>query len=79
MIEPCHLDESFYPDQVKGKSSAVNISGKGKELDTVIKRHIESVLAGTNGRIYGKGGAAEVLGIKPTTLQSKIKKLDISR
>ena len=31
------------------------------------------------GRIGGKGGAAELLGLKPTTLESRLKKLGITR
>jgi transcriptional regulator with GAF, ATPase, and Fis domain len=42
-------------------------------------RHIRSVLQRTAWRITGKGGAAEVLGLKGTTLQSKMKKLGIKR
>jgi transcriptional regulator with GAF, ATPase, and Fis domain len=33
----------------------------------------------TGWRIRGSGGAAELLGIKPTTLDSRIKKLGIRR
>jgi formate hydrogenlyase transcriptional activator len=29
------------------------------------------------GRIYGRNGAAELLGIKPTTLQSRLRALGI--
>ena len=35
--------------------------------------------AETKGRIYGTGGAAELLGLKPSTLQSRMKKLGIAR
>ena len=31
----------------------------------------------TDGKIYGEDGAAKLLGLKPTTLQSKMKKLGI--
>jgi transcriptional regulator with GAF, ATPase, and Fis domain len=48
-------------------------------LEAVERGHICRVLAFTGGRIYGKGGAAEVLGLKPSTLQSRMKKLDIDR
>ena len=40
---------------------------------------IEAVLATTRGRVYGEGGAAEILGLKPTTLQSRMKKLGVQR
>jgi transcriptional regulator with GAF, ATPase, and Fis domain len=43
------------------------------------RRHIAHVLRRTGGKIYGRGGAAELLGLKPTTLQSRMKKLGVSR
>jgi len=48
-------------------------------LDEVEKRYITRVLRKTNGKIYGKGGAGKLLGLKPSTLQSRMKKLGISR
>jgi len=49
-----------------------------KLLD-VERRHILSVLQKSDWRLSGQGGAAEILGLKRTTLQSKIKKLGIKR
>jgi transcriptional regulator with GAF, ATPase, and Fis domain len=46
-------------------------------LDDVERRHIMSVLQRTGWRVAGKGGAAEALGLKRTTLYSKMKKLGI--
>lgn len=46
---------------------------------TLEKRHIENALARTGGKIYGENGAATLLQMKPTTLQSRIKKLNICR
>jgi len=43
------------------------------------RRHILEVLKRTGGRIAGRGGAAEVLGLNRTTLQSRMKKLRITR
>ena len=43
------------------------------------KRHIQNALIRTDGKIYGENGAAALLKMKPTTLQSRIKKLNISR
>jgi transcriptional regulator with GAF, ATPase, and Fis domain len=43
------------------------------------REHILSVLQQCGGRIRGKGGAAEILGIPPTTLASKMIKLGIKR
>jgi len=43
------------------------------------RAHIEHVLKLVAGRIYGRGGAAELLGLKPSTLQSRMKKLGVRR
>ncbi|WP_295128620.1 sigma 54-interacting response regulator [uncultured Chitinophaga sp.] len=43
------------------------------------KAYILSVLKKTNGRIRGNGGAAELLNLKPTTLESRIFKLGIRK
>jgi len=41
--------------------------------------HIRAVLALTNWRIRGSGGAAERLGLKPTTLEGRMARLGIAR
>jgi formate hydrogenlyase transcriptional activator len=41
--------------------------------------HIRSVLDSTGWRVRGHGGAADLLGIKPTTLESRMAKLGIVR
>ena len=38
------------------------------------RRHLERALGATDGKIYGEDGAAALLGLKPTTLQAKLKK-----
>jgi formate hydrogenlyase transcriptional activator len=48
-------------------------------LDDVVTAHLRDVLRQTKGRIYGRGGAAELLGLKPSTLQAKLKKYGMSR
>jgi formate hydrogenlyase transcriptional activator len=51
----------------------------GARFDAAIRIAIEESLRATNGRIYGVRGAAARLGLKPATLQSKMKKLGIER
>ena len=48
-------------------------------LDEAKRQHILAVLTQTGWRIAGKNGAAEILGLKRTTLQAKMKKLGIQR
>jgi transcriptional regulator with GAF, ATPase, and Fis domain len=43
------------------------------------QRHISAVLSLTDGRIEGPGGAADVLGLKPSTLRTRIAMLGIKR
>ena len=48
-------------------------------LEEVERKHICNVLERVHWRISGKQGAAEILGLRPTTLHSRIKKLGIPR
>lgn len=48
-------------------------------LDDAQRQHITHVLDHTDGRIEGPGGAAEILGLKPSTLRHRIQKLGIQR
>lgn len=48
-------------------------------LEIIERNYIIDVLETTSWRIRGKGGAAEILGLKPTTLESRMKKLRIKR
>ena len=50
-----------------------------QELNTVQRNYIIKVLKHTKWQVSGKGGAAEILNLPPTTLQSRMKKLGISR
>jgi transcriptional regulator with GAF, ATPase, and Fis domain len=47
---------------------------KRQERETII-----NALKQTNGKVSGPGGAAELLGMKPSTLASRISSLGISR
>jgi formate hydrogenlyase transcriptional activator len=48
-------------------------------LDDVERRHIESVLNQTNWMIEGERGAAKILDMNPSTLRSRMQKLNIKR
>ncbi|HVU93991.1 MAG TPA: sigma 54-interacting transcriptional regulator [Puia sp.] len=50
-----------------------------KSLEDNERDHILGVLRKTKGRIRGKGGAAEILKLPPTTLHSRMKKLGITK
>ncbi|HVK67941.1 MAG TPA: sigma 54-interacting transcriptional regulator [Polyangium sp.] len=70
----------FAPPARKGPASGE--SGATEALVSLAdneRRHIQRVLRATGGRIYGEGGAAEILGLPPTTLQSRMKRLGLRR
>jgi DNA-binding NtrC family response regulator len=48
-------------------------------LEVVIRRHIETALRRTHGRVEGPHGAARILRINPHTLRAKMRKLGIDR
>ncbi len=50
-----------------------------RNLEDMERRHIMSVLERNGWRVGGRGGAAEVLGLKRSTLYSRMKKLGINR
>ena len=50
-----------------------------RSLESVEREYIREVLSHTGGRVYGSGGAAAILGLKPSTLQSRMKKLRLDR
>ena len=57
-------------------------SGAGpasRGLRDVEREHILRVLEAANWKVRGANGAAEVLGLKPTTLEARIAKLGIRR
>jgi transcriptional regulator with GAF, ATPase, and Fis domain len=70
----------------KGKSLDVHVPKRASSetedtgnLQEMERMHLITVLEKTGWRISGQGGAAEVLGLKRTTLQAKMKKLGIKR
>ena len=62
--------------QANGKSGVPN---KSMTLEEVERQHIIDVLEQTNWRVSGDKGAAAILGLKPTTLEARMKKLGIQR
>jgi formate hydrogenlyase transcriptional activator len=52
-----------------------SVSDEALALDEVQRRHIRKVLDLTGGKVSGPGGAAEILGLKPTTLRSRMERL----
>ncbi|MCK4838890.1 MAG: sigma-54-dependent Fis family transcriptional regulator [Desulfobulbaceae bacterium] len=69
-------------DRILKLKSPVDLSlnlQRDLKLEVVERNHIIDVLDKTSWRVSGQKGAANLLGLKPTTLESKIKKMGITR
>jgi formate hydrogenlyase transcriptional activator len=60
------------------QASASAIKSSQKLMD-VEKEHVRAVLESTTWRIRGAGGAADLLGLKPTTLETRMVKFGLKR
>lgn len=66
--------DPFSPDIPAG---SIPKRKQGPALDRVIAEEIEKALALAGGKVEGQNGAAEILGVKPNTLRSRMKKMGI--
>jgi formate hydrogenlyase transcriptional activator len=74
------LREIYLPDKrLKGLVKPSENGVIQKTIREIERDHIINVLRHCKGRIAGDGGAAEFLGIPPSTLASKLKRLGIQR
>jgi DNA-binding NtrC family response regulator len=71
------ITEIILPKQPGNQNVPETVTGRMKTIDENERDYILSVLKNCNGRIRGAGGAAEVMGLPPTTLHSKMKRLGI--
>ena len=69
-LEP--IDWLSQPDSKTGLTKTLT-------LEEMERQHIRDVLEQTNWRVSGEKGAAKVLGLNPTTLEARMKKLGIAR
>ena len=60
-------------------TSPANSRTTPMNLQELERQHILDVLRQSRWRVRGSGGAAEILGLKPTTLEARMAKLGISR
>lgn len=73
------IKEMVFPEIFKTVSQQTENDFYTKTLKEVEKEHILKVVKNCSGRISGPQGAAVLLDLPPTTLISRIKKLDIKR
>jgi formate hydrogenlyase transcriptional activator len=58
-------------------SGGAQVPERAMTLDAVERQHIEQILKQTRGVIHGPKGAARLLGLNPSTLRSRMKKLGL--
>jgi DNA-binding NtrC family response regulator len=73
------LDPAFGRGRVGGASSPETPDTAPTRLADVERSHIVSVLKACDWRVKGRWNAAEQLGLHPSTLQHRMKKLGIER
>jgi formate hydrogenlyase transcriptional activator len=73
------IKNAQFPTTGEDKSKSSNEEKLLKSLDQNERDHIIRILNYCKGKISGAGGAAEILGVPVSTLNSKIKKLGIEK
>jgi transcriptional regulator with GAF, ATPase, and Fis domain len=71
------LSEISHEAASPGNSKPQSDLGRVFTLLDAEREHISQIVEMTDGLIAGEGGAAEVLGVPPSTLRSRMKKLGI--
>lgn len=75
--QPLNFDGFFLPLGQETKNILPESDKSLLPLNQAMKQHIERALTITKGKIYGKGGAAELLEINPNTLRHRMRLLGI--
>jgi formate hydrogenlyase transcriptional activator len=78
-VGPELLPEIAAPTHEAARAEAAAAPADAATLREIEQRHIEDVLARTGGVIEGPQGAAAALGMHPSTLRSRMKKLGIRK
>jgi DNA-binding NtrC family response regulator len=73
------IEDVSLPKFISNEQPDIVSAGKMKTNDENERDHILAVLKKSNGKIWGPGGAAEILNLPPSTLRSKMKKLGIKK
>ena len=71
------LSETSHEAASRGNSKSQSDLVRVFTLVDAEREHILEIVGITNGLIGGEGGAADILGVPPSTLRSRIKKLGI--
>ncbi|MBA3036579.1 MAG: sigma-54-dependent Fis family transcriptional regulator [Desulfobacterium sp.] len=66
------------PESERSKLYSQKNENESLKLDDILASHINKVLKITRGKVTGPGGASELMGLNPSTLRSKMKKIGLS-
>jgi len=73
------ISSMVLPTQLEQPGIAIPVDTNAVTMKDGERAHILAALKKCNGKIWGEGGAASLLNIPPTTLNSKMKKLGIRK
>lgn len=74
---PLVFDDLGETTKIKEPGTSLPGNGGGDSLDQAVSRYIRQALEATGGRVGGEKGAAKRLGMNPSTLRTKMRKLGI--
>jgi transcriptional regulator with GAF, ATPase, and Fis domain len=74
---PLTFDNIVWPDDNEEHGRLIPQKDDFSSLDNAVSKHIQQALEMTKGKIHGSAGAAQLLGINPSTLRHRMRKLRI--
>ena len=74
---PLTFDNIVWPDDNREHGEPTTRIDDFLNLDHVISKHIQHALHTTKGKVHGPSGAAQLLGLNPSTLRHRMRKLGI--
>jgi len=74
---PLTFDSIVWPDDNEEDGRLIVRKDDFSNLDDAVSKHIQQALQITKGKIHGAAGAAQLLGINPSTLRHRMRKLRI--
>lgn len=79
VLERADASRASVPSRPAGQPGPVSAIETERDRKLRERANIEAALAACGGKVYGAGGAAEMLGVHPTTLASRIRVLGLAR
>ena len=76
---PLTFDDVVRPEDVEEDGELKTQKDGFLPLDIVTSRHIKQALKITKGKIHGPSGAASLLGLNPSTLRHRMRKLGLTQ